>query len=87
MRHWLVKGYVLCIILTAVVWTDLCLAKFDLWCSMAHSEGHSRRKSMGPVNWEGPEPKEKKLKCDASSVWGVRVSPGRFVCLWKPSPL
>ena len=34
MRHWLVKGYVLCIILTAVVRTDLCLIYGALWLTV-----------------------------------------------------
>ena len=41
--------------------------------------------SMDPVHVKGSI--EKKSKHDASSVLGVRVSPGRFVWLWKPSLL
>ena len=40
---------------------------------------------MGPVHREGS--RQKKSKHDASSVWGVRMRLGRFVWLWKPSPL
>ena len=39
------------------------------------------RFSMGPVHGEGYRAREKKSKCDVSSVWGVRVSTGSFVWL------
>ena len=63
------------------------LCKIDLQCSVAHmhSDGHNggRVISTGPVH--GKDSREKKLKRNMSSVRGVRVSPGRFVWLYKPS--